>query len=249
MHIKKVAKIAKVSVRTLQYYDEIGLLVPTRNKWNDYRDYSESDISKLQQICFFKTCGFTLTKIRDLLNSSSFDRRQAFDLQKTYLLQEKERIEVLLDTLERSIQEMTGDSSMTVAEKFNGFDFTKENAYAQEVRERWGDGAIEKTQAKLHSLDNSGKQNLSFKLTDFFTNLARLIDESPKSDQVQKEIDNLYQSFNEDLGYHYTLAAFAGVGALYISDMRFHDNLNQYADGFPEFLSAAISVYTAIRSL
>ena len=60
---------------------------------------------------------------------------------------------------------------------------------------------------------------------------------------------NLIKSKNEDLGYHYTLAAFAGVGALYISDMRFHDNLSQYADGFPEFLSAAISVYTAIRSL
>lgn len=247
MHIQEVAKIAKVSVRPLQYYDKIGLLVPERNKCNDYREYSKSEINRLQQICFFKTCGFSLTEIRALLDSSSFDRRQAFDLQKDYLLQEKERIEVLLDTLERSIQEMAGDRVMTEAEKFNGFDFNKENSYVQEVRERWGDDAIEKTQAKFSSLDRSDKQRLSIKLTDLFADLALLKDASPKSAQVQKKIDNLYQTFNNDLGYHYTLEAFAGVGELYVADMRFHDNLSQYADGFPEFLSEAIKVYASIR--
>ena len=244
MNIKEVAKIAKVSVRTLQYYDKIGLLEPTRNKWNDYREYSENDISKLQQICFFKTCGFSLAEIGTLINSYDFDRRQAFNLQKIYLLKEKERIEVLLDTLDRSIQEMAGDITMTESEKFNGFDFTNENTYAQEVRERWGDDAIEKTQAKLNRLDSSGKQNLSTKLTTLFTNLALLIDEAPQSTQVQQAIDILYQTFNQDLGYHYTKAAFAGVGELYVSDMRFHNNLNQYADGFANFLSEAISIYT-----
>lgn len=247
MNIKEVAKIANVSVRTLQHYDKIGLLVPNRNEWNDYRVYSKTDISKLQQICFFKTCGFSLSEIQVLLNSSSFDRRKAFDLQKNYLLQEKERIELLLMTLERSILEMTGDITMAESEKFKGFNFNKENIYEQEVRERWGDGAIEKTKVKLDLLDDSGKQNLSTKLTTLFTDLAQLMEDRPNSDRVQKAIDNLYQTFNHELGYHYTLDAFAGVGDLYVSDERFHENLSRYEVGFPEFLSSAINIYTSVR--
>lgn len=245
MNIKEVADIAKVSVRTLQHYDKIGLLVPSRNKWNDYRIYSKDDISKLQQICFFKACGFSLAKIQTLLDSSSFDRNKAFALQKYYLLQEKERIEVLLNTLERSIQEMAGDITMTTTEKFKGFDFTKDNIYEQEVRDRWGDGAVEKTKEKIDALDDSAKQDLSTKMTGLFINLAQLMEDTPTSDRVQKAVDQLYQTFNHEFGYHYTLAAFAGVGNLYVSDDRFHENLSQYGVGFPEFLSTAITFYTS----
>ncbi|GAX48383.1 MerR family transcriptional regulator [Pseudolactococcus reticulitermitis] len=71
MNVKEVAKLAGISVRTLHHYDKIGLLVPTRNAWNDYRDYSDDDLDKLQQICFFKACGFPLTEIQHLLGSST----------------------------------------------------------------------------------------------------------------------------------------------------------------------------------
>lgn len=92
-----------------------------RNKWNDYRDYSESDISKLQQNLFFKTCGFTLTKDTRFYSIVPLLIEDKHLKLTKLIYYRKERIEVLLDTLERSIQEMTGDSSMTAAEKFNGF--------------------------------------------------------------------------------------------------------------------------------
>lgn len=244
MNSKAVAKLAKVSVRTLHHYDKIGLLVPSRNQWNDYREYSEADLAKLQQICFFKACGFSLSEIQVLLASSSFDRKQAFDLQKKYLLHEKERIDLLLATLDRSIQEIKGDIIMTQEEKFIGFEFTKENPYEQEARERWGNEAIDSNQEKLQSLSENAKQDLSVKMNTLFVHLATFVAQDPASETVQVEIDKLYSAFNQDFGYHYSLDAFAGVGKLYVSDARFTDNLSQYGSGFAQFLATAIAIYT-----
>lgn len=58
MNTREVAGLTGVSVRTLHHYDEIGLLCPDRNPDNGYREYSEKDLDLLQQILFFKECGF-----------------------------------------------------------------------------------------------------------------------------------------------------------------------------------------------
>ena len=86
MNTNEVANLTGVSVRTLHHYDKIGLLCPSRNPENDYREYNEKDLDRLQQILFFKECGFSLAKIQTLLGSPSFDREKAFALQKKYLL-------------------------------------------------------------------------------------------------------------------------------------------------------------------
>lgn len=99
MNAKEVAKITGVSVRTLHHYDTISILSPSRNPENGYREYSGDDMDRLQQILFFKECGFSLAQIKGLLNSPSFDREKAFDLQKKFLLHEKRRIELSLKLL------------------------------------------------------------------------------------------------------------------------------------------------------
>jgi DNA-binding transcriptional MerR regulator len=243
MNIKEVAELAKVSVRTLHHYDKIGLLVPARNEWNGYRAYSDADLTKLQQICFFKACGFPLVEIQTLLDSSQFDQEQAFALQKSYLLQEKAQIETILATLERSVQALKGEVTMTQAEKFKGFDFTRENPYEAEARERWGKQAIDHSQVALTALSDTAKQALSGKMTDLFHDLAKVKDEDPASEVAQAAINQMYHFFNDNLGYHYSLAAFAGLGQLYVQDERFTENLSQYGIGLPEFLATAMTIY------
>ena len=53
----------------------------------------------------------------------------------------------------------------------------------------------------------------------------------------------MYHTFNDTLGYHYTLEAFAGLGQMYVQDERFTENLRQYGEGFPEFLAVAMTYY------
>lgn len=131
----EVAGLSGVSVRTLHHYDSIGLLRPSRRTENGYRDYSDHDLDRLQQILLFRACGFPLEQIRTLLGSPSFDREQAFLLQRKILTHEKERINAMLCTLEKSMRSMKGELEMSSTEKFGGFDFSK-NPYEDETRRR-----------------------------------------------------------------------------------------------------------------
>lgn len=65
MNAKEVTKMTGVSVRTLHHYDQIGLLMPDRDPDNGYRVYSDEDLDRLQQILFFKACGFPLAQIKN----------------------------------------------------------------------------------------------------------------------------------------------------------------------------------------
>ncbi len=89
MRIKEVAELAGVSIRTLRHYDDIGLLKPAEVSPSGYRHYSEENLKTLQQILFFKELGFPLQKIKEIIESPSFDRLGALELQR-HLLIEKE---------------------------------------------------------------------------------------------------------------------------------------------------------------
>ena len=89
MNTREAAGITGISVRTLHHYDKIGLLCPDRDPDNGYRNYSDEDLDLLQQILFFKECGFSLTDIKGFLVNLNFDREKAFVLQRDCLLQER----------------------------------------------------------------------------------------------------------------------------------------------------------------
>ncbi len=242
MNAKEVAKLTGISVRTLHHYDAIGLLCPGRNKENGYRQYSEEDMDQLQQILFFRECGFPLTKIQKLLNSSSFNRAEAFQLQKKYLLHEKKRIETMLDTLNRSIQSMKGEITMSLTEKFGGFDMNN-NPYEEEARRLWGDETVDRSNAYVASLSAEEKDSIAKGMDQLFTELAAIRQENPASETAQKAMAKMYQHFNKNFGYQYTPEAFGGVGQMYITDTRFTENVDKYGAGLSQFLAAAMKIY------
>jgi Predicted transcriptional regulators len=86
MKIKELAELSGVSVRTLHHYDAIGLLTPETDAVNGYRNYSDEDISRLQQILFFRQLNFKLRQIKDILDSPHYIKREALQMQKDYYL-------------------------------------------------------------------------------------------------------------------------------------------------------------------
>ncbi len=102
MHsISQVAEFTGVSTRTLQYYDEIGLLKPSGLTPSGYRLYDEEALQKLQQILFFKELGFKLKEIKEILEKPDFDRMKAFKKQKELLLLKLNRTSRLIQLLSR----------------------------------------------------------------------------------------------------------------------------------------------------
>lgn len=242
MNANEVASLTGASVRTLHHYDQIGLLCPGRNPENGYREYSEEDLNQLQQILFFKECGFSLAAIKKLLSSPSFDRQQAFELQKKYLLHEKNRINTMLSTLDKTMRATKGEVTMTNKEKFGGFDMS-DNPYEEEARRLWGDEAVDKSNAHIEGMSSEQQQAIAKGMDDLFTQLAAIRTEAPDSEVAQQAMEKMYRHFNQNFGGHYTLEAFAGVGQLYISDSRFTDNIDKYGGGLSQFLAEAMSIY------
>ena len=99
--ISQVAELAGISIRTLQYYDEIGLLKPSELTQSGYRLYNDEALQKLQQILFFKELGFKLKDIREILEKPDFDRIAAFKKQKELLLLKRNRTDRLIQLLSR----------------------------------------------------------------------------------------------------------------------------------------------------
>ncbi|MBN2219470.1 MAG: MerR family transcriptional regulator [Kosmotogaceae bacterium] len=247
MNAKEVAELSGLSVRALHHYDEIGLLSPKRNAENGYREYSEEDLDKLQQILFFRQCGFSLERIKKLLSNPRFDRAGAFELQKKHLMLEKERIETMLGTLERTLKTIKGEDSMSQRERFKGFDFSY-NPYEEEARQLWGDETVEKSNDFIASKSDREKKDMEKVLDKLFRELAEIRDEDPDSDLAQEAIDKMYKVFNESFGHYYSLESFAALGNMYVMDDRFKENIDKYGEGLAEFLSKAMQDYADRQS-
>ena len=99
--ISQVAELTGVSTRTLQYYDEIGLLKPSELTESGYRLYDDEALQKLQQILFFKELEFKLKEIKEILQKPDFDRIKAFKRQKELLLLKRNRTDRLIQLLSR----------------------------------------------------------------------------------------------------------------------------------------------------
>lgn len=111
--ISQVAKLTGISVRTLQYYDEIGLLKPSKLTSAGYRMYDDDALQTLQQVLFFRELGFSLKEIKQILQQSDFDRIHAFKRQKELFLLKRNRLDRLIQLLERLEK---GESCMSFKE-------------------------------------------------------------------------------------------------------------------------------------
>src|SRR5450759_3217543 len=94
--VGEVAKMAKVSVRTLHHYDAVGLLGPSDRTGAGYRLYEMADLERLQQALFFKELGFSLQEIRGIMLDPSFDRAEALRAQRKLLAEKAKRTAPML---------------------------------------------------------------------------------------------------------------------------------------------------------
>ncbi|WP_142130198.1 MerR family transcriptional regulator [Bacillus sp. SLBN-3] len=102
LHINEVKKMSGVSVRTLRYYDQIGLLIPAGKTDGGHRLYTSAELKKLQQIQFLKSIGFQLAEIGQILTSNEWDWAESLKKQLSYVLNEKDR----LTDIEKSLREL-----------------------------------------------------------------------------------------------------------------------------------------------
>lgn len=245
MRVKEVAELTGISVRTLHHYDEIGLLIPDGVTESGYRNYSEQNLELLQQILFFRELGFPLKKIKEIVTSESFDRLEALERHREMLRDKRSQLEQLLRTVERTIRHAKGEVTMSNQEKFKGFDFSS-NPYEQEARERWGDKAVDESNAKLGKMKADGNmQAFQDEMNELYRKLGDARHEDPASEAAQEAIGDWFKLLNK-MG-SYSLEAFKGLGQMYVDDERFTKNIDQFGEGLALFMRDAMAHYADSR--
>ena len=133
MTVNEVSKLTGVSIRTLQYYDTIGLLKPIEYTESGYRLYDDTSLERLQQILLFKELEFPLKEIKKIIDAPNFDSNKALEQQIELLTMKKEHLENLI-SFARGIKGI-GVKYMD----FKVFDTRKIDEYSKRAKEQWGD--------------------------------------------------------------------------------------------------------------
>lgn len=238
--VNEVSKMTGVSIRTLHYYDEIGLLSPTSITEAGYRLYDDTALERLQHIMLFRELQFPLKDIGNILNASNFDRNRALEQQIQLLTLKKEHIENLI-TFARGIQGI-GVKNMD----FSAFDAKKLDEYAAQAKASWG-----KTEAyKEFEEKEKGRSKEQFNqiaegMMALFTEFGLMMKEGKAvdSNEVQNQVKKLQEYITQHF-YTCTGEILAELGKMYNGGGSFTENIDKYGgEGTADFASKAIEVY------
>ena len=246
MLIKEFADFTGVSVRTLHYYDEIGLLKPAIvDEQSGYRFYDENSLERMQEILFYRELDFPLKSICSILSSPDYDKEKAIAEQKRLLLLKKKRLEKIITALENH---QKGEQLMKAFDNTE-FEATRQK-YEAEAKEKWGStAAYAEYTEKAKNYSKESYQSMADGLDQIMKEFALCMNSgsntSPDSAEVQKLVKKLQDYITANY-YTCTDEILSGLGQMYVADERFRKNIDKHGEGTAEFISSAIAVYCKV---
>lgn len=237
MTVNEVSRIANVSVRTLQYYDKIGLLKPSGKTEAGYRLYDEDSLQTLQEILLFRELEFPLKQIKEIMSSPNYDRKLALNQQIELLTMKMERTQKLIN-LAREIKD-SGEINVN----FEAFDDGKIQEYSQKAKELWGDtSAYREYQQKTEDRTNENEKLIADGLMEIFKEFGAVRHDTPFSTHAQLLVTKLKNYITANY-YECTNEILSSLGEMYRTE-EFKSNIDAEAgNGTAEFVAEAILIY------
>ena len=238
MTVHEVSKLAGVSIRTLQYYDKIGLLHPTGYTDAGYRLYDDTDLERLQHILLFKELEFPLKDIKAIINSPDFDRSKALEQQIELLRLKKEHIENLMN-FALGIK-MLGVKHMD----FKAFDRSKLDEYSRQAKELYGNTSeYKEMEEKQKNRTEEDERIIADRFMLLFKEAGEIKNMDPAADDVQRLVKRI-QEYITDNFYTCTNQVLRGLGKMYSGGGEFTMNIDSYGgEGTATFIANAIEIY------
>jgi DNA-binding transcriptional MerR regulator len=238
--VSETAKLAGVSVRTLHYYDEIGLLSPSMVSETGYRYYDELALERLQQILFYRELDFPLKSIVEIMNASDYKKEEALKGQRELLLLKRRRLDKLIGLLDANLK---GDNTMS----FKEFDISAiEEAklkYSEEVKAKWGNTeAYKQSKEKTDHYTKEDWARIAGRSDEIMNQFSQRREEAPDSREVQALVEE-WKAFITEFYYDCTNEILNGLADMYVADQRFTKNIDKFGEGTAKFMSKAIKVY------
>jgi DNA-binding transcriptional MerR regulator len=249
--VQKLGLLAGVSTRTLRYYDEIGILKPARINSSGYRIYGQAEVDKLQQILFYKELGLHLDKIKEIVNSPSFNAAKALSEHREQLLDKRTQLDRLIENVESTIASNEGRITMSNNEKFEGFKQKmvedNEKKYGKEIRERYGDETVDKSNQKVLNMSQEQHDSVTKLAEEVQSALAEAFKTGDPSSELAQKAAELHKQWLTFYWDQYSKEAHAGLAQMYVDDERFTVYYDKEQPGTAEFLRDAIHIYTGMK--
>jgi len=239
--VKQLSKLAGVSVRTLHYYDEIGLLKPDAIRPNGYREYGDTAVLKLQQILFYRELDLSLEDIKAMVTRPDFDALAALAAHRLSLQGRAKRLERLIQTVDDTILHMKGLKEMSPKQLFAALSDEEQEQYAREAEQKYDPAIVKESNRRFNSLSKAEKQLIFDEGNQVYADLLAAIPKGAASPEVQAIVER----WRKHMDYFWTPKPeqLLFLAEMYTSDPRFKANFDKIDPRLAEFMKEAVGVY------
>jgi len=237
-----VARLSHVSVRTLHHYDAIGLLTPSARSPAGYRQYSGTDLQRLQQILFYRELGFALEEIAEILADPAAGTDDHLRRQHRLLRERRARDAALLGAIEREMEARKMGISLTPEEQFEIFGTDKLAEYAEEAEQRWGDTeAWKQSQRRTAAYTKEDWIAIKAEADASIAGFAEAIRAGePANGTVAMDLAEAHRQHISRWFYDCDYEMHRGLAELYVSDPRYIAEYDKIEPGFSGYVHDAM---------
>jgi DNA-binding transcriptional MerR regulator len=246
--VKQLAAISGVTVRTLHHYDEIGLLKPASVGANGYRYYGRKELLRLQRVLFHRELGVPLNAIAELLDLEGENQVGVLRQHRAKLEAERERYRVLIETIDRTIDQLKGEKDMADSDLYRGFTPEKQAGYEAWLIERYGEPmriGIELSRRSYEKMSSAEKEAAGREFQEVEQALAEALRNGvdPASDGIGVLIERHRAWVSTMWGRPCSPESYSGLADLYLAHPDFVARYESIGKGFAEYLAGAMKLH------
>ena len=235
--VNEVASLAGISKRTLQHYNDIGLLVASESTREKYLEYSNRDVERLWKILLYLELDFTIDEIKEVLDGEKIKEEAILKEHKNILYNKRKRLEGLIDSIdsallgefkESMLEDFNKNRVIRIEEACRSDGFKEEYLKNSKVKKSKGDDVLE---SNLLAIKTEGE-----KIHDLFVEVMPYGVESKKTQVVMED----FQKYMNNTFSIFSIEEFEKLSEVYIKDKSFSTILDSKKTGLGEFIGQAI---------
>ena len=244
--VKQLSDLAGVTIRTLHYYDEIGLLKPSSYGENGYRYYGDESLLRLQQILFYRELDLPLEQVKQIMGSPDFDLMSALESHKKEELRKRiAQMERLIATVDDTILHLKGRKEMSKRQFFEAFSDEQQAEYEKEAMQMYDPATVKAANKKWKNYTAAEKQRIGDEGNAVYEHLLLAMPKGASSPEAQAGVER----WRRHLEYFWVPNddQLLGLVDRYNIDPRFKANFDKIDPNLAEFMRDAVKVYVRAR--
>jgi DNA-binding transcriptional MerR regulator len=239
--VNQLSKMAGITPRTLHYYDQIGLLKPSRVGENGYRYYGEEALLRLQQILLYRQLDLPLEDIKSIMGRRDFDVLSALESHKQELRKRIAQLERLVTTVDNTLLHLKGIKEMFQKQYFEAFSEEQQAEYEKEAMQMYDPAIVKASNKKWKSYSAADKQRIGEEGNAVYEQYLLAMPKGPASPEAQAAVE----AWRKHMDYFWTpnQEQLLGLADLYNEEPRFKANFDKIDPRLAAFVREAVKVY------